>query len=146
MPYIPGEIEWEFDFRINLTDYFPFSIPRDILDLISVLSGGAAPETLGATAYQRILLEHYMETGELSPEGYALIAPLVVGNARPRFEANIPLPDFSGGHINADNANTAYTLVIDMDNHPTLMAVIRMSVFMIFLIALVNITPKVMLW
>jgi hypothetical protein len=138
----------DLDFRMDLMDYFPFSIPRDIVDLVSALSGSTSVQMMGATGQERMILEHYWETGEISPQGIQAIAPLSAAgrNTRPRFEIEIPLPDFSGGTINTSNMTTAYTFVFDLDNHPTLIAIIQLGVYLIFVMGLINITPKVIVW
>lgn len=145
VPYAP--IGMDFDFSINLMDYFPFSIPRDIVDIIIVLIGVETPEILGTTSHERALLSHFRETGYLSPEGLEIIEPLfsLVPHS-PRFEVNIPLPDFSGGQIDNENSSIAYTWVFAMEDYPTFVAIIRWSVFLIFVFGLIKATATVLTW
>ena len=173
--YIPeGE---DFDFKLNLMDYFPFSIPRDFVDIVSILLGGIPVEMAGATAYERMIFSHYQDVGYITPEGfavleplfansfenkgtdilfangYAAIEPLFVSNltTTPRFEFHIPFPNF----INAVGVPFEYAFInmteihvatLDFDDYPTLVAVIRMGVFVLFLIAMINATTRMITW
>jgi hypothetical protein len=146
MLYMPEDMD--FDFRIYLMDYFPFSLPRDFYDIVNILFGTSSAGLAGATTYERALFDHYNETGYMSEQGYEILEPMFIGThfTPPRFEIDIPLPDFSSGRIDNDNSQIAYTFVFDMGEYPTLIAIIRASVFVIVLIGLIKLTPSVITW
>jgi len=145
LPYVP--VDMDFDFRINLMDYFPFSIPRDIFDIFGLILGTQPAALLGATTHERALFFHYQETGHLSDEGHLIIAPMVFPDPiLPRFEVNIPLPSFAGGRIDSANESVVYTWVLDMADYPRLIAIINWSVLVAFLFGLMQLTAKFITW
>jgi hypothetical protein len=146
IPELPDVPDVDFDFRINLMDYFPFSLPRDLHDIISIMLGSMPTELAGATTNERAVFFHYQEVGYLSDEGHAFIAPLTANTGSPRFEMKIPIPSFSSGGIGAGSEETAYTFVLDLNEYPTLIAVINWGVFLVFLVGLIKITPSVLTW
>lgn len=140
--YIPYELEFgDFDFRINLMDYFPFSLPRDLYDIIAITLGVQPAEMAGATTQERALIAHWHEHGEISPLGYDMISPLFIPSPRlPRIEIDIPLPDLSGSNT------IAHTWVFDMAEFPTFVNIINWGVFLTFLVGLLSITQKLITW
>jgi hypothetical protein len=145
MPYLPDS-SGLFDFRINLMDYFPFSIPRDLVDLISILLGQTPAAFMGATDLEIAVFNHYQETGEITEAGFALIEPMLLTQVAPRIEIDIPLPNFSGGRIDNDGSTVAYTFVLDFSDYPTFIAIIHFATFIAVIIGLIRITPMILTW
>jgi hypothetical protein len=183
--YVPEEMD--FDFKVYLMDYFPFSLPRDFADIVGILFGTIPPEMAGATTHERAVFFHYQELGYLSAEGYefleplfknapesmevipaegyAAIEPMFINNlvVTPRFEFHVPLPNFSTGRIwlgypeakegdispfPMDNnpPSVIHVATLDFDDYPTLVAIIRLGIFLIFLMAIINASTKMLVW
>ena len=172
--YVPPGMD--VNLHINLMDYFPFCIPQDFVDIVSILLGTMPPQLAGATAHEKAVFFHYQELEYISPEGQAFLAllfansfsnqytadisegydviePMFISNltTTPRFEFHIPFPNFTnavGTSFEAAfiNMTQIHVATIDFDDYPTLVAVIRLGVFSIFLIAMINATTKMMTW
>lgn len=117
-----------FDAMPNLMEYFPFSIPFDLLQTIRVLGGQAPIETLGMTPgeFRTFMSAQAFAYGELGIAPANLFPP-------PRFEIEFPAP-FN------------YTWVLDLADYQRLINIIRFSVLVTFIVALLKLTPGVIRW
>jgi|GEM_PF-2522103 len=164
---------FEFDLRIDLMDYFPFSLPRDFVDIISILLGQMPAEMAGATTQERAVFFHYIETGYVAEEYYFLIEPMFFSSVAPRFELYIPMPDFSQGlgwqapsgdlyicipecwvigSCPACRASGSgrlvhvFTLDFADPQWATMVQIIRLSNFVMFMFTMMTLTRKFLVW
>jgi len=110
----------------DFMEYFPFSLPHDLYNVVRVASGQAPIETIGMTSREANLFladqaHHYELYG---------ITPTFINTDAPRFEMHLPEP------LN-------YTFVFDMNDYPQMIAVVRWSILVIFAIGMIKTTPRI---
>jgi len=137
----------DYDFRLSLIDYFPFSLPRDLYNAISIMLGNTPAALGGASVQERALFMQYINNEPLTAAEFTQIEPFIDAHFLtrniPRFEIRVPMPSFSTGVGEINYTESEIVIEIDLAEYPTMIAIINWGVFVFFLIGLIFTTTKV---